>query len=140
MVGHFFGEVVVELFATGEEEDFVEEAKDWVRHMGLAPLALWAREFTFALRVLILKHAGDGGDELVELRKFGAELFASGGGERIEAGAAIRFGHFPFGFDPALKEEALEGGIERAFFYGQNLLRDALDGERDAVTVQRGAG
>ena len=45
VVGHFFGEVVVELFAAREEEDFVEEAKDWVWHVGLAPLALWAREF-----------------------------------------------------------------------------------------------
>src|ERR1700759_574578 len=135
MVSHFFGEVVVELFAAGEEAEFVEEAKDWVWHIGLAPLALWAREFTFALRVLILKHASDAGDELVELREFGAELFAAGGSERVKAGAAIRFGHFPFGFDPALKEEALQRGIERAFFDSEDVLRDALDGERDAVAV-----
>jgi hypothetical protein len=100
--GHLFVEVVDELLATEEHAEFFEEACERIHGVLLG----------------VLQDATDGCDHLLELREFAAELFAAGGGEGVEARAAVGFGHLPLGFDPVLQEEALQCGIERALFDG----------------------
>ena len=65
------------------------------------------------------------------------ELAAALGGELVVLGAAVGFGHGPFGGDPAALLHAVEGGIERAFFHAKHLAGGVLDVEDDAVAVQR---
>ena len=69
----------------------------------------------------------------------GGELFTASGGERVVARAAMGVGFAPFGFDPALQEQALERGIEGTFFDGEDVVGESFDGKRDSVSVERSA-
>src|SRR5438445_11461933 len=89
--------------------------------------------------ICVLEYATDGRDHLTKLREFRSELLASGGGQGVITCAAVGFCPFPFGFHPSLKEQALQSGIERTFFDGENVLRQSFDGEGNSVAVLRSA-
>ena len=67
-------------------------------------------------------------------------LLAASNSERVKARSAIRLSHLPFGLNPTLEKEALEGGIKRAFFHRQHIVGESFDGLGDAVAVKGGAG
>jgi len=68
---------------------------------------------------------------------FGGELATAGGGECVEAGAAIFGGGAPLGADPFFLEETLESGIERTVIDLESVGGSLLDEFGDAVTVER---
>lgn len=119
--GHFFFQFLIEFLAAKEQRKPFEKS-----------------EFHF-LFLGVLHDAGDSGNHLFKVRAFGGELLATGGGEGVVAGATVGVRPAPFGFDPALQEEALEGGVQRAFFDGEDFVGQSFDGERDAVAVERSA-
>lgn len=88
----------------------------------------------------VLHNARDGGDHFLELGVFNAELFTAGASEGVEAGAAVGVSDSPLGFDPALEKKALEGGVQGAFFDGEDVAGDVFEGEGDAIAVEGGAG
>src|SRR5580765_6092264 len=65
---------------------------------------------------------------------FVAELLASGGGERVELGAAIVVGRAPFGVEESLEFEPVERGIEGALLNGESAAGDLSDAEQHAVS------
>jgi hypothetical protein len=62
-------------------------------------------------------------------------LFEAGAGEAVVLGLASAFRELPFGTDPAGLFDAVEGGIEGAFFDAEELVADTLDAGGDAVAV-----
>ncbi len=56
----------------------------------------------------------DGGYKVRPPGVFLHQMPAACGGEPVIFGAAIVFGHLPFGSDPTLGFEALQGGVQRA--------------------------
>jgi hypothetical protein len=54
----------------------------------------------------------DGEDELIEFLTFNSQLLATGGGQRVVAGAPIVLRGAPFSFHPAPQEEPLQSRIE----------------------------
>jgi len=64
-----------------------------------------------------------------------AEPLTAEARERVEPGAAVGLGIFPFGAEPALFFEAMESRIERAVFNLENVERVGADGLADAVAV-----
>src|SRR5215469_10541142 len=71
---------------------------------------------------------------------FVRDLPAAGGGEAVEAGAAIVLGRTPVGGDEAFLLELEQRGIERAVVDGERVAGDLLDAAGDAVSVQRAHG
>src|SRR5207248_8279497 len=65
------------------------------------------------------------------------ELFASRGGERIEARLAVVDRYAPLAGDPAALLETLQRGIERSVLDEELLVGGLLDGVRDALAVLR---
>src|ERR1700722_3081788 len=51
------------------------------------------------------------------------EMFPAVGRERVEAGATIIGRQTPLPFDPAIEFQPLESGVERSFFYLQEIVR-----------------
>jgi hypothetical protein len=66
-----------------------------------------------------------------------AELGAAFGSEGVKLRASIVFRGTPFGGDPAADLEAVEGGVEGAFFYLKDVIGRALDPACDAIAVGR---
>lgn len=81
------------------------------------------------------QNASDRFAEAVPFRVFGGKLFASGGRETVEAGAAIVGGGAPLSVNPALLQKALERGIKRAMLDFEGLAGGLLDEFGDAVAV-----
>jgi hypothetical protein len=54
-------------------------------------------------------------DQPVKLLAFDRQLFPTGRREGVVAGATVVCGRAPLGFDLPSQQEALQGGIERAF-------------------------
>ena len=73
------------------------------------------------------------GGEALPLGDFGVELFASGPGQRIEAGAPVVLGCAPFGRNPALVLEAVQRRVERALLDAQQIIRNLLDALGDRL-------
>src|ERR1043166_1873184 len=67
---------------------------------------------------------------------FDAELFPAGAREAVEARASVFLGQAPFAVDPAHLLDAVEGGIEGAFFDAGHVVRELLDAAADAVAVR----
>ena len=65
----------------------------------------------------------------------GGEALSTGGGELVELGLAGVGGDAPFAQKEAVTLQAVEGGIERAFFDLQQSGGGLLDMERDAEAV-----
>ena len=128
MERHFLLQFAIKFFATHEDPELAEEATQRVH------------ESLLCVRLCALQHTTNGRDHLFELRKFHAELFAAGLRQRVVASAAIGFGLLPFGLDPALKQQALQGWVERTFLDGEEVLGRLFNGKGDAVAVLRGAG
>src|ERR1700709_517267 len=74
---------------------------------------------------------GETGPALLLLR----ELFAAGGGERIETGLPVLFRGAPFGAHPAVLLHAVERRIERALLDAEQLGRGLLNVRGDGVAV-----
>ena len=72
-----------------------------------------------------LQNAADGAGETGPVFAFDFELFAAGGGEAVEAGAAAELGDAPFGADDALVFEAVERGVKRALVDAEDVFGDA---------------
>lgn len=64
-------------------------------------------------------------------------MFCAGGGEFVDAHAAIGRGDAPFGFDEILLEEALKSRVEGAFFDLEKVVGSALDVLDQGVAVER---
>jgi len=62
-------------------------------------------------------------------------LLAAFCGKAVILGAAIVLGDSVFGCDPGSLDEAVQGGVERALFYLEDVLGVVLDGFGDGVTV-----
>jgi hypothetical protein len=100
-------------------------------------------EAEFVVEVLVFVHgllcraedASDGEGELVPAGLFLGELVAAGGGELVELGALAFVGEGPFGGDPALGFEAVEGGVEGAGFDLEDVLGGLFDVLGDGVSV-----
>src|ERR1700753_294132 len=86
-------------------------------------------------KLCAFEHAIDGGNGVAEISDFSAKLFASGGRERVIAGAPIVLGAAPLGADPAIHQQPLERGVERTFFHLENLARELLNTLSDAIAV-----
>jgi hypothetical protein len=68
------------------------------------------------------------------------ELFPSGWGHAVIAGATIVLRRSPEGSDPAPVFEPVERGVEGTVLDLKNIFRTALDGVRDSVTVRGACG
>jgi hypothetical protein len=85
-------------------------------------------------------------DEVDGLRKalpvgsLSFELFAAAAGEAVELGLAASFAFGPFGGNPAVLLQAVEGWIERALLYLQNLFRYLLYPFGDGPSMLRLVG
>ena len=83
-----------------------------------------------------LNHTVDGADDAVELRYFAGKLLATGCGDFVVASATIAGSGAPLGGGPALEEDALQRGVERAFLHLKDIFRGALDGVGDFKAVE----
>jgi hypothetical protein len=63
-------------------------------------------------------------------------MFGASGCQFVNAHAAVCGGDAPFGFDQFFLEEALESGIERAFFNLEKIVGGAFDVQDEGVTVK----
>src|ERR1700676_3928205 len=63
-------------------------------------------------------------------------MFGAGGCQFVNADAAVCRGDAPFGFDQLFLEEALESGIERAFFDLKKIVRGSIDVLNEGVAVE----
>src|SRR5437762_13698966 len=76
------------------------------------------KDFVFASTLNLLgrrvEEGGDGVGQLSPFRRFRTQLFAAGGGQRVIFRPAFLFTFSPFGLDPALMLQAVQGGIQRA--------------------------
>lgn len=97
------------------------------RHVGVLSLAALFRERG--------EYAGDGVGEALPLGGFVVEVLSAFGGEAVEAGFAIVFGDAVFALDEPGFEEALEGGVERAVAYLEDVVGALLNGVGDGVAV-----
>lgn len=88
-----------------------------------------------AFRGFGTQDAADGSRQPAPLAGFANELFAARAGEGIEARLAIVRGDAPFGGDPALRLQALQGGVQRAVIDEENILGLFLNGARDSLAV-----
>src|ERR1041384_7782480 len=66
---------------------------------------------------------------------FAGELFASGGGEGVELGAAVVLGRAPLGVEQAAILEAVQRGVEGALVDLEDAARDLLDALADPPAV-----
>ena len=66
---------------------------------------------------------------------FSVELLLAFGGQAIKLGATIVFGCPPLGFEEAAEFEAVQGGVECAFFYFEELLGGLVYPLGDGVAV-----
>ena len=64
---------------------------------------------------------------------------AMDGGEIVDAGTAAVLAVDPTGFEGAVFFQAMEGGVEGAFFDAEDVAGDFDDGGHDGVAVKRGA-
>jgi len=74
--------------------------------------------------------------ESVPGRGLGAELRATLGRQLVELGFAVVLAAAPLALDPAALLEAVQGGVERAFTYGENVICELLDPSGDGVSVR----
>jgi hypothetical protein len=72
--------------------------------------------------------------------EFALELLFAFAGEAVVFGGAAEVGVLPFGGDPALIFEAVEGGIEGTLADGEDFTGEDLDALGDAPTVEGLAG
>jgi len=63
------------------------------------------------------------------------ELFATCGGELVEAGFAVVFRRAPLGADPAAVLQAVEGGVQRAMLHLKDFVGAMFDDVGDRVAV-----
>jgi len=91
----------------------------------------------FAAALNVFEDQADGGREAMPIGLFGLEIFFAGASEGIVFGAAIVFGFAPFGSDPGLLFEAVEGGIESALIDLEDVVGDLADALRDSPAVKR---
>src|SRR3954466_6856993 len=84
-----------------------------------------------------VEYALDCEHQPLELVPLGGEPLLAGGGQRVEARAAIVLGGAPFRCDPAVQQQALQGRVEGTLTDLQHLLRDDLEALGNAVAVQR---
>ncbi len=88
---------------------------------------------------VIAHHAVDRGGEAVPQRALFSEAALAVGGEAVETGATPGFADAPIGGEVAAFGEAVERGVERAFFDGQDVVAAAFDLACDGVAVGLGA-
>ena len=79
----------------------------------------------------------DGDDNPIELLTLRGELLASGRGQRVETRAPVVLGRFPLGLDPALQQQSLKRGTERAFADVKYFVGHGLQIPGDPVAVHR---
>ena len=84
---------------------------------------------------VVAQHALDRADHAIELGAFGGELPAAGGGERVVAGAAVVLRRAPLGLHPAVEQQPLERGIQRALADLQHVVRRQAQVLDDAVAM-----
>src|ERR1700679_1401191 len=83
-----------------------------------------------------LQCIGHGGDDLLPLLGFLAELALAGFGEAIKLGAAIVLGLAPEGGEPAGLLQAMQGGEGRAGFDLKCAAGDLVNAARDTEAMQ----
>src|SRR5262245_11957048 len=83
------------------------------------------------------QHAQDAADHPVELGPFGGELPPPGRGQRVVAGAAVVLRNAPRRRRPAVDEDPLESGVERALTDLQDVVRRQPQVLDDAIAVLR---
>jgi hypothetical protein len=64
-------------------------------------------------------------------------MFFACGRQFVNTDAAIGGGHTPFGADQFIFEQALESGVEGAFFDLKQIVRGALDVLNQGIAVER---
>src|SRR5262249_58671880 len=75
------------------------------------------------------------GREALPLVDFFPERFSAELGERVVARAAVVLSRLPVALDPAPMFESLKSGVQRALVHVEATLRQFLDSEADAPTV-----
>src|SRR4030095_10439444 len=85
------------------------------------------------------QHALDRAHHSVELGALGGQLFPSGSRELVIAGASVVLRGAPLGLYPAVDQEALQRGIQRALSDSQDIVRGQAQVLDDAVAVFRAA-
>jgi hypothetical protein len=91
--------------------------------------ATWLRLFQF-------HDIGNGNREAAPVGRFFFEMLSSEPSERIEFGAPIILGGFPFGGYPALLLELVQGGIERAVADLQHISRNLFETKANGIAVE----
>ena len=74
--------------------------------------------------------------QLLEFPGFSVQLFAAFRGEPVKAGFAVVFRCAPVRLQPAFDEKAIQGGVERAVFDCETVVRGVFDALGDGVTVE----
>src|SRR5215210_736747 len=87
-----------------------------------------------------LQDLGDGRDVAPPGRDLGLQGAAPLVGEAIELGAAVVLGEAPFGFDPALALQAVEGLVQGRVLEAEGAVAPLADRARDVVAVHRVPG
>src|SRR5713101_5431897 len=108
----------------------------WISEVKSLALRL-LRNMALAFRALRSQNPRDGAGQSLPFVGFFDQLFAAGGGQRVEAGLAVIGRNAPLGGDPTALFQALECGVESAMFDEQLFLRCLLDGACDALAVLR---
>ena len=86
------------------------------------------------------KNSGDGLGQAGPVLFFLCKLLPAGGGEAIVARAAIVLGNAPLRGDPAILLHAVQRRVERTFLDSQDVIRNPLDMQGDAVAMHRALG
>src|SRR5436305_487543 len=95
------------------------------------------RQRSSIVRSVRLKDEAQCVGESLPRRAFGVELPAAGGGELVEARAAVVLRCGPRRSDPAARLESAEGRVERSIIDVENAARDCLDRLRELPAIRR---
>src|SRR5690348_8602100 len=74
-----------------------------------------------------LNHTRNGRHDLLKFAKFEAQLLTARRSELVIAGTAVVLRLPPLRHHPALDQHSLQGGVERAFFNREHVIRELLD-------------
>src|SRR5438045_8822251 len=83
----------------------------------------------------IPQDGADAFDELFKALFRALQFFLPGGSPPVELGVAVCVCRFPLGANPSAHLHAVQGGIERAFLYGQQLQRGSLAVQDQSLTL-----
>src|SRR5262249_29799539 len=79
----------------------------------------------------------DGIDQAIPARRLFAQSLPPGGSQAVESGLALVFAFAPVRCDQALMLQTVECGIEGTLSDLQGILRNLLNPQEHAITVQR---